>query len=441
MMIFSSVSGAGAAVTCDAYAAPGGNDSAPGSEAAPFESAQHLMDTLLGGQVGCLRAGTYSAEEFKVTGGGFALTSYPGETATLKGRFWIAQGSNDVSFSNLSFDGRNSRGLPSPVVNSADVTFDSVDVTNHYTGICFKLGDIDYGRAVRTVIEHSKVHECGKRPSGNQDHGIYIGQSDGAIIRDNWIYDNVDRGVQVYPDAQGTVVAGNVIDGNGEGVVISGDGSTASRNTEIRGNIISNSKIRWNVESNWPGGVVGSGNAVNRNCLVAGNSASYYDLNGGILPESEGAKGFTASGNIIASPGFADRAGKDFTVSAGSDCASVYSGGDDTAGSASEPADPPQSSARISIKVLNRAPVSRSTRVSLTGKVWAPKTSHARRIQISKFRHGSWRKVRGARVTRSGHFRIRTRFNARRGSRRIHLRASVPGVARSRAVTVRTKRI
>ena len=42
------------------------------------------------------------------------------------------------------------------------------------------------------------------------------------MIRDNWIYDNADRGVQLYPDADGTVVTGNVIDGNGEGVIFGG---------------------------------------------------------------------------------------------------------------------------------------------------------------------------------------------------------------------------
>ena len=64
----------------------------------------------------------------------------------------------------------------------------------------------------------------GPLPSTNKDHGIYVTNAKDTVIRDNWIYDNVDRGIQLYPDAQHTRITGNVIDGNGEGVVFSGDG-------------------------------------------------------------------------------------------------------------------------------------------------------------------------------------------------------------------------
>ena len=90
------------------------------------------------------------------------------------------------------------------------------------------------------------------------------------MIRDNWIYDNADRGIQLYPDSQGTQVYGNVIDGNGEGIIISSDGSSSpSSNNLVFNNVISNSKIRWNVESAVPGGLVGTGNVVRDNCLLA----------------------------------------------------------------------------------------------------------------------------------------------------------------------------
>ena len=73
------------------------------------------------------------------------------------------------------------------------------------------------------MIERNRIHNCGQLPPTNHHHGIYVEASDGARITDNWIYDNADRGIQLFPDAQGTYVARNVIDGNGQGVIFSRD--------------------------------------------------------------------------------------------------------------------------------------------------------------------------------------------------------------------------
>ena len=53
------------------------------------------------------------------------------------------------------------------MVFAANATFDNDDVTNYHSGICFILGANDpaYGRAVNTVIENSRIHDCGKLPA------------------------------------------------------------------------------------------------------------------------------------------------------------------------------------------------------------------------------------------------------------------------------------
>src|SRR5213594_1008815 len=80
--------------TCTRVAAPGGSDSAAGTEAAPYRTAQRLVDSLSAGDVGCLRAGTYHEDvTFNRGGSGetarVTIRSYAGERATVSGRVYI----------------------------------------------------------------------------------------------------------------------------------------------------------------------------------------------------------------------------------------------------------------------------------------------------------------------------------------------------------------
>ena len=79
------------------------------------------------------------------------------------------------------------------------------DITNHHTAICVHLARYSDGPVPRdVVIERNRIHDCGELPATNLDHGIYVARPTTTMIRDNWIYDNADRGVQLYPDAQDT---------------------------------------------------------------------------------------------------------------------------------------------------------------------------------------------------------------------------------------------
>ena len=62
-------------------------------------------------------------------------------------------------------------------------------------------------------------------PVTGHDHGIYVEGANGVRITNNLIYDNADYGIHLYPDAEGTYVARNVIDGNGGGVIFAGEDS------------------------------------------------------------------------------------------------------------------------------------------------------------------------------------------------------------------------
>ena len=303
-------------VTCNRTASPTGSDGAAGTTAAPFRTMQRLADSLGPGQTGCLRAGTY-AEDVRIDQGGRAgapvtLTSYPGERATVRGRMHVTDNANWVTVSRLALDGRNATSLPSPTINGDNVTFARNDVTTYNTTICFILGSDQFGRAGRTTIKLNRIHNCGELPPTNHHHGIYVEASDRARIVDNWIYDNADRGVQLFPDAQSTYVARNVIDGNGQGVIFSEE----SGSNQVEHNVISNSVLRYNVE-HWE--LTGPFNVARRNCVWTTRSGQYGE-NGGIQQTNA----FAAGSNVIADPGFLDRAAHDYRLRLGSPCLAAY---------------------------------------------------------------------------------------------------------------------
>jgi hypothetical protein len=236
---------------------------------------QRLADRLRPGQIGCVRGGVYR-EDVELKHGGrsasqrLTLESYEGERATLVGRLYVPRHSNHVTITRMNLNGRNRASLPSPTINSEDAEFSHDDVTNEHSGICFILGSAGYGRAKRTVISFNRIHDCGVEPSRNMDHGIYVAESDGAQIVGNVIFRNADRAIQLFPDAQGTVIGHNIVDRNGEGVSFSGDRRSSS-NTLVEFNVITNAMLRYDVESYYPPGTApGVNNVVKNNCIFGG---------------------------------------------------------------------------------------------------------------------------------------------------------------------------
>jgi parallel beta-helix repeat protein len=225
---------------------------------------------------------------------------------------WIPKQANWVRVQGLLLDGRNRDRFPSPTVDSHHDQFLENEVTNYHTAICFELGDAGgvYGQARHTLIERNRIHDCGVLPATNHDHGIYIANSVQARILNNWIYNNADRGIQLYPDAQRTTIAGNVIDHNGEGIIFSGDDGRVSNNNTIAGNSITNSTIRADVESYWPSSARGRGNLVTGNCVHGGRQT--IDSQGG---------GFTARSNVDIDPQYVNAASGDYVIPPWNVCA------------------------------------------------------------------------------------------------------------------------
>ena len=314
---------ASAATTCNLVAATNGSDSNPGTAAQPLRSPGRLAAALAPGQTGCLREGTYSwSGDLSIRTASITLTSFGEEQAVMQGRVRIEATATGAVLEGLVLDGRNSGNELSPLIYASQVVLRDNEITNHHTGICIHL-DRYYDNPVPTnvVIEGNRIHDCGALPANNFDHGIYVGKAEGTVIRDNWIYDNANRGIQLYSQAQHTQITGNVIDGNGQGVIFGGEQSNPSSNNVVEGNVISNSRLRDNVESSW-GGSPGTGNVVRGNCIGGG---TYDEGDGGILSAPN--RGFAENGNTIAEPEFVNRSAGDLSLVPGSVCDQLLNGG------------------------------------------------------------------------------------------------------------------
>ena len=245
-------------------------------------------------------------------GGPIHIRSAPGTRALVRGRLTIFSTANDITITGLNLDGRNKIDGASPTVLGSRIVFQDNDITTHHTQICFILGSLVRGIAVDgVIIESNRIHDCGKLPPQNQDHGIYVQYARNTVISSNYIYDNADRGIQLYPDADSTLIENNVIDGNGEGIIFSGSEDGTSDNNTVRDNIVSNSQVRANIEYFYPDGTpAGRGNVVSHNCVYGG-------ARGNIVGDGIA---FVAQDNVTADPLFTNREAKDFTLQPDSPC-------------------------------------------------------------------------------------------------------------------------
>ena len=215
----------------------------------------------------------------------------------------------------LSLDGRNPENLHGPLIYADDVVLRGNDITNQHIAICVAVArEYDDPTPHNVVIEGNRIHDCGELPATNHQHGIYIANAVGTVVRGNWIYANADRGVQLYPNADESIVTRNVIDGNGQGVIFGGDETSSSDNNLVARNVITHSNLRHNVESHWQG-PTGVGNVARENCVYGGARPA----NGGIETPHDG---FVARGNRTQDPGFEPEA-RDFRLPGASMCATA----------------------------------------------------------------------------------------------------------------------
>jgi parallel beta-helix repeat protein len=393
---------------CDRYAAPQGSDRAPGTAKRPFHTPQRLVNSLHRGQTGCLRGGRYRFSLLALDTRGVTIRPAGSEAVTLKGPVKVLPGARGSTIKGLNLDGVGSKG-GSPKIYASRVVLDGNRITNEHTAICVLVTAFYERPAPRhVVIERNRIHGCGHLPATNHQHGIYLAQSRGAVVRGNRIYANADRGIQLYPDARGSRIIHNVIDGNGQGIVVSGAGGQASSGNLIRANVITNSALGYNVYSDFPRRV-GKRNLVRFNCVYGG--AARARGAGGVLRPT---RGFRLKGNVIADPRYANRSAGDFRLAAHSPCRSLGK--------------------RIALRSVSK----RSRRrlpLRLAGRIPGPVTGPVKRARLEVKRSGRWAVARRM-TTHSSGFAMRVRQRIAKGRRRVAIRVAAPGRAPSKPIRV-----
>ena len=253
------VADAGSAISpdqCNLVVAQNGSDSNPGTVDAPLATSNAAVAALRPGQTLCFRDGTYQTTTgLSIRAANTITTSYPGEHATLLGSLRIERPATGAVVENLKLDGRTptttSTRSSTPTTRSCATTRSPMSTP---PTACISRITTTIRLAANVVIENNNIHDCGVLPALNHQHGIYVAAARNLIIRDNLIWNNADRGIQLYTDVKGTEIYGNVINNNGVGIIISGaDGQTTS-DTLVEHNLITNSNIRHNLESWYDGG-------------------------------------------------------------------------------------------------------------------------------------------------------------------------------------------
>ncbi len=339
---------------CDHFASPAGNDADLGTEAAPVRSIAHLIQITGAGQEGCLVAGATFVEPIGsfIVGDAGGQPGNParirsadrgGPAAVVKAAMWLQGSVHDLDFERIRFTdspGNGDKGTML-VIDGDRIAFRETEMTWR-RGICLNAGHRDgytAGDPAGTVaaeglvIERSRIHDCGNDPaivaslrddSQSGVHGLYLVDAPDARIHDNYVYDNVSRGIQLWPDVDGAVVDHNVFDGNGSNINV---GSSAeyghfSEGNRFEDNVVSNATLRSVYDLPWGPGdtesIVGyfpadgntRGNAFVGNCVYQPDPALAY-----------GGYGYTRAGDVFGDPGYVNSAAWDFRLRGGSPCA------------------------------------------------------------------------------------------------------------------------
>jgi hypothetical protein len=284
---------------CVRWVAAEGSDANPGTFAAPYHSVLRMLSVLRPGQTGCLHPGTTLHENVFIGHGGrpgapIRLMTPGSPRAIVNGVVRIAPGAHDVVLARLVVLGGGNAVDGIVSVHANRVKLIRVDVAGpaylNRRVACVKIT----GGVRGVLLQHNVVHDCSRTTTRRSfATGISVANARGTRILDNYVFHVPGDGIALGPNADHTLVAHNIVDGNISALFLGGGRRRTSSGNRIVDNILSFSG-KWNVHSFWLG-PHGRGNVVTRNCLWRGFRRN---LAGG---------GYSAYGNRVTAPRFRNR--------------------------------------------------------------------------------------------------------------------------------------
>jgi hypothetical protein len=447
--LFAAAQPAAADVVCTKYASSSGSDANAGTATSPYRTAQYLTSHLASGETGCL-SGTFN-ESVTISTAGITLASAPGQRAKINGGVRLNVTANGVTVRDFDVDGYGFVYSTFRIIGADQVSVINMEITNrnyqngtsNYNAICLLAGagatfETDPSYTVwNLLIERSRIHNCG---DDAHEHSIYLETTRNAVVRDNYLYGNNGYGVSMYPDAQGSLIEYNVIDGNSRAgranLTFSGEAAGGeyaqphgSDNNTVRFNLISNAVTRYNVDSYYPSGsVVPSNNRVDSNCVWNAPFGNFGGTNA-----------YTQTNNKNADPLYVNRAAADFTLQANSPCTGL--GPRAEAAQAPQPPPPPPapdfslSAAPSSQSVARGA----STSYGLTLTPLAGFTGSAN-LSVRGLPSGATAGFSAPSISTSSVLTVSTSSNTSRGSYTLTVEAISGGITHSSALTLQVRK-
>lgn len=240
------------AAACTRVVATIGDDTGPGTPAAPWRTIQHAADTAVAGDVVCVRGGVYGERvSFSVSGAPGApirFRSYPGETAIVDGT-----------------------GLTVPAAETAlllitsqhDLIVQGFDVRNYRTSTSGRVpvGIRIFGTAHDIELRDNIIHHIehnGTGANGTDAHGIAVHGTSGTQSVNHIVIEGNELYALKLGSSEALVLNGNVEnwsvthnrvhDSNNIGIDVIGFEGTAPANDQARNGVIADNEV-FNIDT------------------------------------------------------------------------------------------------------------------------------------------------------------------------------------------------
>jgi hypothetical protein len=269
--------------------------------ASAHETLGQLLAATPAGGVACLPAGSRFAGRAVIAR---TVTLRPASgSAAIVGGVTVLQTAPGSVVSGLQIHGRGAgRAAVLVEADSTRVSGNTIDgrgYADRNTACVF----VD--RARGTVIDGNRISSCTLASrSGLSAPGVFVGSGYGTRITNDLITHTAGYGIVLGPNAQHSLVAHDIVDRSSGGVLIDGNGVTASSYNVVESSILSNLGGH-GVLVEWQG-LTGKENEVRSNCI-------WHAFGGPV--SGAGGVGVRTAGNLGASPRYASRT--DYTITGG----------------------------------------------------------------------------------------------------------------------------